>query len=563
MNKQRILKEAQNIASKYSFWMVSGDITHLYGYVFKTEEKEYDLEIKFTEFFPTQPPQLIYHDNIKNLLGDIKLEGIINWNESFQVLNLLDEVNSRIKKEISPEENESLEENLINYEDLNSQDDQKEEYITPDLNLYPPEMQEVEYVSSNSLNDDFFYTDGQDEQKDTYQNPDMLHSEDIYSENSENLSQDDSFIDSDSSRVDINTELGLIQQEYAYDKKGGSNTKIIVYMTITLTKTFLINIDFSNYPEKPNITFSEKLQKIIKNPDDSLKKLKQWDKRKPFHIIDVLHELESKLYKIKDIENQLKKIAQEYQYTTLPENITVIRIKLVTYGFQEYKIKMDIGDFPKPPIITLSSELRNLIRIPIRELESLKSWDSGESEPIEVIREIDWLVDKNSRINFELDLLDAANEKVNYDPLTNSFTVNMKGKMKTKDLTFKFRIDLPPDYPMSMPKVSVTNKFELESHEQIKQDLNQSFEDFFSEWSPFSYLIDLFNLISKKIFEVSAISCVICHQIECPVCHLKVAASDEQTCYIECPHCERPYHKHCWDQTIESFGKCGFCLKPP
>ena len=30
-----------------------------------------------------------------------------------------------------------------------------------------------------------------------------------------------------------------------------------------------------------------------------------------------------------------------------------------------------------------------------------------------------------------------------------------------------------------------------------------------------------------------------------------------------CPSCERLYHKHCWDQTILSFGKCGFCLRPP
>ncbi len=40
MDKQRILKEAQKIASKFSFWMVSGNIAHLYGYVYETPEKK-------------------------------------------------------------------------------------------------------------------------------------------------------------------------------------------------------------------------------------------------------------------------------------------------------------------------------------------------------------------------------------------------------------------------------------------------------------------------------------------------------------------------------------------
>jgi len=135
----------------------------------------------------------------------------------------------------------------------------------------------------------------------------------------------------------------------------------------------------------------------------------------------------------------------------------------------------------------------------------------------------------------------------------------MRGKMKTEDLTFKFQINLPIDYPMKLPEVKVINEFELEAHEKIKNDLHASFDDFFKEWTPFSYLVDLFNLISKKIFEVSVVSCVICHKIECPSCTKKIAGDD--SCHTECPHCNRAYHKHCWEQTIKSFGKCGFCLR--
>ena len=115
-----------------------------------------------------------------------------------------------------------------------------------------------------------------------------------------------------------------------------------------------------------------------------------------------------------------------------------------------------------------------------------------------------------------------------------------------------------------MPEVKVVNEFELESHAKIRDDLHSSFDNFFDEWTPFSYLIDLFNLISKKIFEVSVVSCVICHKIDCPTCSVKIATSgDVKPCYTACPYCERTYHNHCWEQTIKSFGKCGFCLKTP
>ena len=561
MNKQRILKEAQKIASKYSFWMVSGDISHLYGYVLKTQEREYDLEIKFSKYFPKKPPELIFHDNIKSLLGPFQLRGLTNWNESIEIIEILDELKSRIENELKSKNKIEQDKIPITQKNIKTKNQQDEEYITPDLNLYPPEFQDSVNFSETPSGDNLFYTDEKNVPNSSIQDSSSPNFTDFNSEKYI-TSQDELFINSDVSSVEISTELALIQQEYTYDKIEENIANIVVYITITLTKTFLIRVNLSNYPKKPEIIFPDEIKRFIQNPYQSLTKLKHWDEKNPPHIVDVLHEIEKKLYSIKEIETQLKKISQEYQYKSQPENFFAIQLILLTYGFKKYTLDMDITTFPKPPKLNLSSELRDLIRLPISELHSIKTWNQGKSEPIEVIREINWLVDKDSRINFELDLLNATYEEVKYDPLTHSLNVNMKGKMKTKDLTFEFKIELPPDYPMSVPKISVINKFELESQEEIKQTLNESFDDFFNEWTPYSYLIDLFNLISKKIFEVSAVSCVICHQIECPTCHLKIAGSDE-SCYVECPHCERPYHKHCWEQTIKSFGKCGFCLQAP
>jgi len=235
----------------------------------------------------------------------------------------------------------------------------------------------------------------------------------------------------------------------------------------------------------------------------------------------------------------------------------------VTYGFKEYLMDVNLESHPKPPIINLSSQLQQIIMTPLTELDSYKNWVNGESEPVEVIRELAWLVDKNSRINFEIELLKEHYKKIEYNASTSILNVDMKGKMKTQDLMFQFQIDLPIDYPMKVPSIKITNEFELESHEKIREDLQSSFKNFFDDWSPFSYLVDLFNAISKKIFEVSVVSCVICHKIDCPTCSLKIAGPEQETCHTDCPYCERSYHKHCWEQTIKSFGKCGFCLKTP
>jgi ubiquitin-protein ligase len=236
---------------------------------------------------------------------------------------------------------------------------------------------------------------------------------------------------------------------------------------------------------------------------------------------------------------------------------------LVTYGFKEYTVDIDISSFPKCPRLILSSELNEILDKSIEELEAYKGWKDNESESVEILREIAWLVDKNSRINFEIELLKEHYKDINYEPQAQILNVEMAGKMRSQDLTFQFQIQLPNEYPMKVPEIKVVNEFELETHEQIKKDLQASFESFFDDWTPFKYLVDLFNAISKKIFEVSVVSCVICHKIECPTCSKKIAGPEQESCHVECPYCERPYHDHCWAQTIRSFGKCGFCLKTP
>ncbi|MFX1575468.1 MAG: hypothetical protein ACFFB0_22255 [Promethearchaeota archaeon] len=540
MDRQRILREAQKIASKFSFWMVSGNISHLFGYVYETPEKKYELEIKFDDKFPKSPPTLVFHDEIKRLLGEFQLKALSNWVPEKTVVDIIEELYKKIQKalEVLKEESTAPE---------------NEEYITPDLNAYPPDAEFEEYLTPSYSEEELLY----DKQPEVSSLPIIEDSK----VESETLPQEPLFEEPESMSVALNTELGLIQQEYAYDQRSSRGGDINVYLTITLTKTFIIPIDFTNYPDKPIISFPHIVKQLLGDPNDALDNLKLWKAKETPHVLDILHELEKKLYFIKEIETQTKKISGEYKSEVVSDSLTRLKVHLLTYGFNEYMMDIDLESYPHPPVINLSPELTKIINIPLSELNSHKNWRDTESEPVEIIREISWLVDKNSRINFEIELIKDHYKNIEYNSETSTLNVDMKGKMKSEDLTFQFQIYLPLEYPMKMPEIKVVNEFELEVHEKIKKDLHTSFNDFFDEWSPFSYLIDLFNLISKKIFEVSVLSCVICHRIECPSCARKIAGND--SCHAECPHCEKHYHQHCWEQTIKSFGKCGFCLKPP
>ncbi|MBY8989922.1 MAG: hypothetical protein KGD58_04130 [Candidatus Lokiarchaeota archaeon] len=546
MDKERILKEAQRIAKEFSFWMVSGNIAHLYGHVYETPEKNFELELKFDETFPNKPPQLIFHKEIKELLGEIHLEKYNQWNPEFKVVDIIKELKLKIQEAANLSKTEIKEElSPLETAEENYDASDSEEFLAPDLNEYPEEFQPEDYITPSDFNNDLIDSDqtsttfSEDNKIESYQEP--------------------IFDDTEQLSLELTTELGIIQQEYAYDQKGSSAADINVYITITLSKTFIISLNFTNFPEKPLISLPDEVKNILIDPEKTLDTLKNWNSKNPVHIIDIIRELERKLYFIKEIESQYKHISGEYQCEKIPDSLTSVKVHLLTYGFKEYLVVLDLEPYPKPPIIELPSELQHIINVPISELKSFHSWIENETDAVEIIREISWLVDKNSRINFEIDLLKDHYKNIKYDPITAILLVEMKGKMKTEDLTFEFQINLPPDYPMKVPDIKVVNEFELEAHEKIKNDLHASFDDFFKEWTPFSYLVDLFNLVSKKIFEVSVVSCVICHKIECPSCTKKIAGDD--SCHTECPHCNRAYHRHCWEQTIQSFGKCGFCLR--
>ncbi|MFX1446009.1 MAG: ubiquitin-conjugating enzyme E2 variant, partial [Promethearchaeota archaeon] len=239
MDKQRILMEAQKIASKFSFWMVSGNIAHLYGYVFETPDKKYELEIKFDENFPTSPPQFIFHSAIKNILNDFQLRKLSIWTPESAVVDIIKELNVKIQEKLR---NYANNEGFFQPSEENIEPIDPEEYIIPDLDVYPSDI-EYNIDKSQISSENLFYTESTEQRSfndETYkvENLEITPNEENKKgiEGSELLS------------IGISTELGLIQQFYAYDQKGINPADINIYMTITIVKTFIIGINFIEYP---------------------------------------------------------------------------------------------------------------------------------------------------------------------------------------------------------------------------------------------------------------------------------------------------------------------------
>ncbi|HMF32619.1 MAG TPA: hypothetical protein VKK79_14445, partial [Candidatus Lokiarchaeia archaeon] len=356
-------------------------------------------------------------------------------------------------------------------------------------------------------------------------------------------------------------QMALITSEYSADPYGPGRAQI--YMTITIEQTFLLKVEFNDFPARPRVVLPPSVTSVLGDPYKTLKVLADWREDNPNDVVEIIREIERRLYSLKDAETQAKEILGEYRAEKIDDSIAHLHVHVMTFGFKEFFLDIDLTPFPQVPEIKYSPELADLIQVEPEDLDAVKSWKSKSSQAVDIIREISWLVDKNSRLKFELELIENGIKNVSYDPATNVLEIKMAGEMKTKDVNFDFKVSIPPAYPTEPPKVELVTELD-EDQEDVKKGINKSMKDYFAQWNTFSFLIDLFNAISKAIFNVSVLTCVLCHKIECPACNVKIAAPEgEETCQARCPHCERDYHKHCWEQTIQAFGKCGFCLRVP
>ncbi|MHA1378316.1 MAG: hypothetical protein ACTSRG_08030 [Candidatus Helarchaeota archaeon] len=73
-------------------------------------------------------------------------------------------------------------------------------------------------------------------------------------------------------------------------------SKAKVYISASLDDHFVFDIDFSNYPELPELKYPEEVRKLFILPMNvNITCIKDWNSTNPPHIIDIFNELEGLL----------------------------------------------------------------------------------------------------------------------------------------------------------------------------------------------------------------------------------------------------------------------------
>ncbi|NHI91441.1 MAG: hypothetical protein EAX96_02990 [Candidatus Lokiarchaeota archaeon] len=396
----------------------------------------------------------------------------------------------------------------------------------------------------------------------------------------------------DSSYEDTDTllanELTYLMNEFQVDIVDEVISRVRIYISVSVELNFIIGIDYTLYPKKPLLTVQEELKQIL--DPETLDSVKNWKEDGSSHVVDIVRELESNLVSSNKKKLQARLIVGEFKANEVDEN--QITVDIVTFGLREYRLEVFLDSLPNPPRMELSNELKAIIP-DVNQLNAVKTWDFSVMSINDILREIQWEVDKKARIQFELDLLYSL-DRVEYKELERKIEIDMRGQMKTADVTFKFEVQLPEDYPQSKPIIKLLSEV---SDDQVAKQMESAMK-ILDSWSSFTYLVDVFDTISKSILKASIATCIICHKMECPVCKkpmVKVeaepaqapqespaetqpapdqppaepeaptaeTASGEEVCITECPHCNKPYHQHCWEQNIQAIKKCAFCMREP
>jgi ubiquitin-protein ligase len=357
-------------------------------------------------------------------------------------------------------------------------------------------------------------------------------------------------------------EAQQLMNEFQVEIVDDAISRMRIYLSITLEKHYVMGIDFSNYPfSPPLITVQEEVQRVIGDPH-SFELVKNWNPDKPPHIIEIIRLIESKLYDANKYWEQERLIGGEFNISKVPNEPNKLRIQIMTYGWKEYPFSLVFRDPPNPPGFEFPPEVEQLVGS-LDNIIMYKLWDPTKYSINDLLREINWKIDKHSRLDFEKDLLDGALKNVTYDPATRKFTAEIKGTLKTSEMVFQFSVEIPEDYPAKPPNIALLSKVDDDT---LAKQMQEAVGDMIQNWSPFNYLIDLFNSITKTIFKASVMVCIVCHSLECPTCKNPISAVEgegEESCTAQCPHCQKPYHAHCWQRNIESIGKCAYCLRAP
>ncbi|MEX2682355.1 MAG: hypothetical protein Q6373_012210, partial [Candidatus Sigynarchaeota archaeon] len=380
MSREAVFSEAEQILAEFpDFWAVDENIYHLFGVIQKTGVKQYTVEIYFPNDFPASAPQIRISKEIAELLGkQIELKTLSNWKKGVsRVVDILKELKLLIEKSLEMDVTELK----IVPKSKESAQKAYAEFATPEPFEFqaagdkpsgvkavprPSEGVKIKTVAEPEDEIKVFIPDGKRWSEEGLEK---------HKAGSEGDLDESAWTSGDSGGVDAGTEiasltgdpekdaalraeLDKLMTEYSIDYTNIADVNI--YLTISVESTFIIHINYLDFPERPKIDLPDDLKTLIPNPYTQLASLRDWNPAYPPSIVDVVRELESRLWSLNEIEAKLKRIFGEFEAAYIPNSKTAVKVTILTFGFQEFHVTIDLKDFPRRPAVLYSQNLAAL-----------------------------------------------------------------------------------------------------------------------------------------------------------------------------------------------------------
>ena len=363
---------------------------------------------------------------------------------------------------------------------------------------------------------------------------------------------------------DLAREIRQLTKFFQVDELG--DDKFVIYLAAGPEHLYTIQFSLANYPEKPEIQWPQDVIDEIGDPELFLSQLRKWDPGYPAPIFEIFQSFESYAYNyynsVQELKNELRDIEGEFVMELIRDNY--IRITLISFNKQEYHVEIDLERYPQLGW-TFTPEVEQITG-PTAEYMARYANRPEKPSMLDVLHDLSWEIDKFNRLSFDYKVLvnnvTEAVTDLRMDADKKLVTGIINGELKTESARFEFVADFSKGYPEKPPIISLTPIGDIE------QDVLGKLQNYISEsgttWTHSSFFIDLLNQVHMAIFKSSIITCVICHKLFCPTCDDPLylpKGVEGKTCFVECSNCHRPYHAHCFKNTIQSIGKCSVCMQ--
>lgn len=356
----------------------------------------------------------------------------------------------------------------------------------------------------------------------------------------------------------IEIEKNLVLNEYNADYEEEFPAELTIYLSITPVIHYQFQINFKNYPEKPDIVLSSDLRDEVGDPARFLTRLREWNPTNPPHIVDIIHELEEFLQRIIYPNDEMEQVMMEYPDAHMIGPFRLF-VQLYSYNMQIYDFQI-VHQKGNPPKLILSAELEKIIKI--NELRSLQLWP--RIDLIDICRELSKKIDHRTRILAELKQLD---EKSKYQKIVKKWdaqglVLEVKIEIETGE-SCTIEINLTADFPLAPPN------FELKSlsTDSIRNELNELLLSHYNQWEHATNLVEILDDFRNFLKRKSKNICQNCHHFKCPKCRKPISSqlsmsgiSGENQCMHRCHSCNSIFHYCCWTEQIKMTRKCPVCL---